>query len=63
MTGNIRRDLVRSRALLVFYSAAYPDDPAGSLDLMTAVSALDDRRRMIVVNSEPSARHIHPPPG
>ncbi|MBB4892988.1 hypothetical protein FHS39_001999 [Streptomyces olivoverticillatus] len=60
----IRDGLARSRALLACYSAAYPERQACQWELTAAYLAGlregDPRRRVMVVNPEPTADHIHP---
>ncbi|WKX69751.1 toll/interleukin-1 receptor domain-containing protein [Streptomyces sp. XD-27] len=60
----IRDGLARSKALLAVYSAAYPERRACQWELTAAhLAGLregDPRRRVMVVNPEPSAHHIHP---
>ncbi|MFE0046351.1 tetratricopeptide repeat protein [Streptomyces albireticuli] len=60
----IRDGLARSKALLACYSAAYPERQACQWELTTAYLAGlregDPRRRVMVVNPEPAADHIHP---
>ncbi|MEU5429309.1 toll/interleukin-1 receptor domain-containing protein [Streptomyces olivoreticuli] len=60
----IRHGLSRSKALLACYSAAYPERQACQWELTVAYLAGlregDPRRRVMVVNPEPTADHIHP---
>ncbi|KUO03973.1 toll/interleukin-1 receptor domain-containing protein [Streptomyces caeruleatus] len=64
ISATIRRELGRSKALLAFYSAGYPEREACQWELTTAYLAGlgdgDPRRRVMVVNPEPDADHIHP---
>ncbi|WP_217207561.1 toll/interleukin-1 receptor domain-containing protein [Streptomyces sp. AC550_RSS872] len=64
ISATIRRELGRSKALLAFYSAGYPEREACQWELTTAYLAGleegDPRRRVLVVNPEPATRHIHP---
>ncbi|MFI1183801.1 TIR domain-containing protein [Streptomyces sp. NPDC020799] len=60
----IRDGLSRSKALLACYSAGYPERQACQWELTAAYLAGlregDPRRRVMVVNPEPAADHIHP---
>ncbi|MEV5874965.1 toll/interleukin-1 receptor domain-containing protein [Streptomyces sp. NPDC052101] len=64
ISDTIRRELGRSKALLAYYSAAYPEREACQWELTTAYLAGleegDPRRRVMVVNPEPTTGHIHP---
>ncbi|MCS0603329.1 toll/interleukin-1 receptor domain-containing protein [Streptomyces sp. LP11] len=64
ISDTIRRELGRSKALLAYYSAAYPEREACQWELTTAYLAGlgegDPRRRVMVVNPEPATGHIHP---
>ncbi|MFJ8080468.1 TIR domain-containing protein [Streptomyces sp. NPDC096205] len=64
ISDTIRRELARSRALLAYYSTAYPEREACQWELTTAYLAGlgegDPRRRVMVVNPEPTTGHIHP---
>ncbi|MFC1436375.1 FxSxx-COOH system tetratricopeptide repeat protein [Streptacidiphilus sp. N1-3] len=58
----IRQHLPRSRALVILYSSGYQSDPACARDLMSTLAAIgpEDLRRLVVINPEPSARHVQP---
>ncbi len=60
----IRTELAGSKALLAFYSTGYPTRRACQWELTVAYLAGqregDPRRRVLVVNPEPSVDHIHP---
>jgi len=61
----IERGLAHSRALLAFYSGAYPTRRACQWELTAAFLAAqraggDPRRRVLVVQPEPSADHVVP---
>ncbi|MDH6626957.1 hypothetical protein M2271_004780 [Streptomyces sp. LBL] len=64
ISATIRRELARSKALLAYYSTGYPEREACQWELTTAYLAGleegDPRRRVMVVNPEPGADHIHP---
>ncbi|KUN03913.1 TIR protein [Streptomyces yokosukanensis] len=64
ISDTIRRELGRSKALLAYYSAAYPEREACQWELTTAYLAGlgegDPRRRVMVVNPEAFTGHIHP---
>ncbi|MET9965023.1 toll/interleukin-1 receptor domain-containing protein [Streptomyces sp. NPDC006356] len=64
ISDTIRRELARSKALLAYYSAGYPEREACQWELTTAYLAGlgegDPRRRVMVVNPEPTTEHIHP---
>lgn len=64
ISDTIRRELARSRALLAYYSAGYPEREACQWELTTAYLAGlgegDPRRRVMVVNPERGTGHIHP---
>ncbi|QNP73317.1 toll/interleukin-1 receptor domain-containing protein [Streptomyces roseirectus] len=64
ISDTIRRELARSKALLAYYSAGYPAREACQWELTCAYLAGlaegDPRRRVMVVNPEPAAAHIHP---
>ncbi|MBT2387783.1 toll/interleukin-1 receptor domain-containing protein [Streptomyces sp. ISL-11] len=64
ISDTIRDGLARSKALLACYSAAYPERQACQWELTAAYLAGlregDPRRRVMVVNPEPTADHIHP---
>ncbi|WP_075735766.1 tetratricopeptide repeat protein [Streptomyces acidiscabies] len=64
ISETIRRELARSTALLAYYSAGYPEREACQWELTCAYLAGlaegDPRRRVMVVNPEPTASHIHP---
>ncbi|GHI08513.1 TIR protein [Streptomyces cellostaticus] len=64
ISDTIRRELGRSKALLAYYSAAYPEREACQWELTTAYLAGlgegDPRRRVMVVNPEAATGHIHP---
>lgn len=64
ITGAIERGLSRSRALLAFYSMAYPARRACQWELTAAFlagqRAGDPRHRVLVVNPEVGADHIEP---
>ncbi|WP_416967265.1 TIR domain-containing protein [Streptomyces sp. 4F14] len=64
ISETIRRELARSKALLAYYSAGYPAREACQWELTCAYLAGlaegDPRRRVMVVNPEPAAAHIHP---
>ncbi|WP_053653587.1 toll/interleukin-1 receptor domain-containing protein [Streptomyces sp. MMG1121] len=64
ISDTIRRELGRSKALLAYYSAAYPEREACQWELTTAYLAGlgegDPRLRVMVVNPEPATGHIHP---
>ncbi|MDX2541221.1 TIR domain-containing protein [Streptomyces sp. WI04-05B] len=64
ISDTIRRELARSKALLAYYSAGYPEREACQWELTTAYLAGlgegDPRRRVMVVNPEHGNGHIHP---
>ncbi|MCC3768457.1 toll/interleukin-1 receptor domain-containing protein [Streptomyces sp. UNOC14_S4] len=64
ISDSIRDGLARSKALLAWYSAGYPERLACQWELTAAYLAGlgegDPRRRVMVVNPERSADHIHP---
>jgi tetratricopeptide (TPR) repeat protein len=64
ITESIRNGLAQSKALLAFYSEAYPLSRACQWELMTAFLAGqhegDPRRRVLVVNPESGTDHIYP---
>ncbi|WP_053744925.1 toll/interleukin-1 receptor domain-containing protein [Streptomyces sp. NRRL WC-3618] len=64
ISDTIRRELSRSKALLAYYSAGYPEREACQWELTTAYLAGlgegDPRRRVMVVNPERTTDHIHP---
>nr|WP_232108217.1 MULTISPECIES: TIR domain-containing protein [Streptomyces] len=64
ISDTIRRELSRSKALLAFYSTGYPEREACQWELTTAYLAGlgegNPRRRVMVVNPEPTTHHIHP---
>ncbi|WP_043675067.1 toll/interleukin-1 receptor domain-containing protein [Streptomyces xylophagus] len=64
ISDTIRRELARSKALLAYYSAGYPEREACQWELTTAYLAGlgegDPRGRVMVVNPEPTSDHIHP---
>ncbi len=64
ISGTIQRELARSKALLAYYSAGYPEREACQWELTTAYLAGlgegDPRRRVMVVNPESGTGHIHP---
>jgi len=61
---SIEEGLARSKVLLAFYSARYPESLACQWELTRAFVAGqqegDARRRVLLVNPEPSSTHIHP---
>ena len=64
ITRAITEGLARSKALVAYYSARYPLRRACQFELTAAFLAAqregDPRRRVLVVNPEPGAGHIHP---
>ena len=64
ISDTIRRELSRSKALLAYYSAGYPEREACQWELTTAYLAGlregDPRGRVMVVNPEATTDHIHP---
>jgi hypothetical protein len=61
----IESGLARSKALVAFYSRAYPARRACQWELTAAFLAAqraggDPRRRVLVVNPEHGADHVHP---
>lgn len=64
ISDTIRRELARSKALLAYYSAGYPEREACQWELTTAYLAGlaegDPRGRVMVVNPEAGTDHIHP---
>ncbi|MFI7006027.1 TIR domain-containing protein [Streptomyces sp. NPDC050145] len=64
ISATIRSALAESRVLLAYYSIGYPERPACQWELTAAflagLSEGDPRRRVLVVNPEPSTGHIHP---
>jgi hypothetical protein len=64
ITDAIRHGLAQSKALLAWYSAAYPTSRPCQMELTAAVLAAqregDPRRRILVVNPEPRGIHIEP---
>lgn len=64
ITTTITRALARAKVLLALYSSDYPQRRACQWELTYAYLAGqregDPRRRILVVNPEPSADHIHP---
>lgn len=64
ITGRIAAGLARAKAVVVWYSARYPESRACQWELSTAFVAAqrdgDPRQRVLVVNPEPDNRHIDP---
>ena len=64
ITDSVRQGLAESKALLVFYSAEYPQSSPCQWELTAAFLASsrlgDPRRRVLVVNPEPGPGHIEP---
>ncbi|MFE2377510.1 TIR domain-containing protein [Streptomyces sp. NPDC059398] len=64
ITSTITRALARSRVLLALYSDEYPHRRACQWELtyayLTGLGEGDPRRRILVVNPEPAAAHVHP---
>ncbi|MFI1830221.1 TIR domain-containing protein [Streptomyces sp. NPDC020412] len=64
ITASISDALSRSKVLLALYSAEYPRRRACQWELTSAYLAGqqegDPRRRVLVINPEPSADHVHP---
>lgn len=64
ITGEIRKGLAGSKALLAWYSADYPLSRPCQMELTAAFIAAardgDVRRRVMVVNPSPSGEHIYP---
>jgi class 3 adenylate cyclase len=64
ITDSVRQGLAESKALLVFYSADYPQSSPCQWELTAAFLASsrlgDPRRRVLVVNPEPGLGHIEP---
>jgi len=61
----IQNGLARSKALVAWYSARYPESRACQWELTAAYlgalrTGLDPRERVLVVNPEPANSHIHP---
>ena len=64
ITRAVQQGLARSKALLAWYSKTYPLRRACQWELTAAFLAAqregDPRRRVLVVNPEAEADHIHP---
>ena len=64
ITTEIRQGLAHSKALLAWYSTAYPQSRPCQMELAAAFLAAqregDPRRRVLVINPELSAVHIEP---
>src|SRR5689334_5794460 len=64
ITRGVQDNLARSKALLAFYSKAYPTRRACQWELtaafITAQREGDPRRRVLVVNPEQGSDHIQP---
>jgi tetratricopeptide (TPR) repeat protein len=64
ITRAVQQGVAKSKALLAFYSKAYPARRACQWELTTAFLAAqqegDPRQRVLVVNPEAGAGHIHP---
>jgi tetratricopeptide (TPR) repeat protein len=64
ITDEIRHGLAQSRALLAWYSEDYPKSRPCQMELTAALLAAqregDPRRRILVINPEPTAEHIEP---
>src|SRR5690349_7183944 len=64
ITRAIQQGLATAKVLLAFYSKAYPTRRACQWELTAAFLAAqregDPRRRVLVVNPESRAEHIHP---
>ncbi|GGZ89954.1 TIR domain-containing protein [Streptomyces echinoruber] len=64
ITGTITRALAQSKVVLALYSADYPRRRACQWELTYAYLAGqregDPRRRVLVINPEPAADHVHP---
>jgi len=64
ITRAVQQGLAKSKALLAYYSKAYPTRRACQWELTAAFLAAqqegDPRRRVLVVNPEAGAGHIHP---
>lgn len=64
ITGSISDALAGSKVLLALYSAEYPRRRACQWELTSAYLSGqregDPRRRVLVINPEPSADHVHP---
>ena len=64
ITRAVQQGLAKSKALLVYYSKAYPTRRACQWELTAAFLAAqqegDPRERVLVVNPEAGASHIHP---
>ncbi|NLU71823.1 TIR domain-containing protein [Streptomyces sp. HNM0575] len=64
ITATITEALARSKILLALYSAGYPQRRACQWELtyayLTGQYEGDPRQRILIVNPEPSADHVHP---
>src|SRR5262245_18185832 len=64
ITDEIRHGLAQSKALLVWYSEAYPKSRPCQMELTAALLAVqrepDSRRRVLVINPEANGAHIEP---
>jgi hypothetical protein len=64
ITATITEALARCKVLLALYSADYPQRRACQWELtyayLTGQHEGDPRRRILVINPEPSADHVHP---
>jgi TIR domain/NB-ARC domain len=64
ITRAVNKGLSKSKALLAYYSKPYPLRRACQWELTAAFLAAqsegDPRRRVLVINPEPGASHIHP---
>src|SRR6202035_2726303 len=64
ITRAVSEGLARSKALLAYYSKTYPLRRACQWELTTAFLAAqtegDPRRRVLVINPDEKAEHIHP---
>jgi hypothetical protein len=64
ITKAIERGIAHARAMVVYYSAIYPQRRACQWELTTAYLAAqregDPRERLLVVNPEPGVDHLEP---
>ena len=64
ITDEIRTGLAEPKALVAWYSPDYPKSRPCQMELTAALiaaqQASDPRRRVLVINPEPDARHIQP---
>jgi hypothetical protein len=64
ITTSIAQGLAQSKTLLAYYSATYPNRRACQWELTAAYLAAqregDPAQRILVVNPEPTAEHLHP---